>query len=166
MSPREETGERLSEKRFRAVGWLMQRITGLGLVLFLGLHFLLQHLPNGFLATAEEYNRMLQQGEVLMQQESQSPKGAWAPKEALPGEHVITYSKVVERLQSPLWKVIDISLLLLALSHGMQGLSKVLGDYVARVRLRRTLVALGWIAAALLAWEGIRVILAAGMNIG
>lgn len=165
MTPPEETGGRLSEKRFRAVGWLMQRITGLGLVLFLGLHFWLQHMPNGFLATAEEYNLMLQQREMLTQG-GQDPTGAWTAKEALPGEHVITYGKVVERLRSPLWKVIDITLLLLALSHGMQGLGRVLGDIIIRARLRRIFVGLGWAVAALLAWQGIRVIMIAGMNTG
>lgn len=147
--------------RFRALGWLTQRLTGIGLLLFLGFHFWLQHMPNGFLATAEEYNELLK---VL---------GAGRPefrdavtngvlKEALPEEYVITYSKVIERLQAPLWKIVDIILLLLALSHGMQGLGRVIGDFTRRVFLRKALVTLGWAGAAVLAWQGIVTVMSVG----
>ena len=148
---------------FRAFGWLMQRVTGVGLLLLLGLHFWLQHMPNGFLATAEEYNALFRQFGVSGGELADAVAGGTL-KEALPGEHVIIYSKVLERLQSPLWKMIDIALLLLALSHGMQGLGRVVGDYIQSVPVRKVAVALGWVAASLLAWQGIATIMAVGTN--
>lgn len=155
--------ENQSPERFRASGWLMQRLTGIGLLFFLGLHFWLQHMPNGFLATAEEYNA------ILRQLGAEGPEFADAIadgtlKEALPGEHVITYSKVLERLRYPLWKIIDIALLLLALLHGVQGFGKVLGDYIQRAPLRKAAVAVGWAAAAFLALQGVMAIMAVGTN--
>ncbi len=148
---------------FRALGWLMQRVTGFGLLLLLALHLWLQHMPNGFLATAEEYNALLKDL-VTTTPEYADALAAGTLKEALPEEHVITYESVLERLRSPVWKTIDIALLVLALSHGAQGVSKVIGDYVQRVRLRKTVVTVVWIAAALLAILGTTVILSVGMN--
>ncbi len=148
---------------FRAVGWLMQRLTGIGLLVLLALHFWLQHMPNGFLATAEEYNLILKDlGEAGPDFADALASGML--KEALPGEHVITYEKVLERLRSPVWKTIDIALLVLALSHGAQGFSRVIGDYVQRVRLRKAAVAVVWITTTLLAILGTTVILSVGVN--
>lgn len=149
--------------RFRAFGWLMQRLTGIGLLLFLGLHFWLQHMPNGFLATAEEYNAILRELGATGP-EFADAIAAGTLKEALPGEHVITYGKVLERLRSPLWKMIDITLLLLSLSHGMQGVGRVLGDYIQHVSLRKAAVTIGWAATAFLAMQGIMAIMAVGTN--
>jgi len=149
--------------RAKAVVWLMQRVTGIGLVLFLVLHFWVQHMPTGFLANAGEYN------EILKTLSEASPEAVDAIadgkiKAALPGEHVITYSKVLERLRSPLWKIIDILLLLFALLHGMLGLMNVLGDYMKRVQLRKTVLFFCWAVTLFLAGQGINVIMAVGMK--
>jgi succinate dehydrogenase / fumarate reductase membrane anchor subunit len=151
------------QDRFRAFGWLMQRLTGIGLLVVLGLHFWMQHMPNGFLATAEEYNA------ILRELGASGPEYADALasgtlKEALPGEHVITYTKVLDRLRHPLWKIIDITLLLLSLVHGMLGFGKVLGDYIQRVPLRKGAVLAGWAAAAFLALQGVVAIMTVGTN--
>lgn len=163
MSSQNQNQETSAPVRFKAFGWLMQRITGVGLLLFLGLHFWLQHMPNGFLATAEEYNSILRElGSTGQEFADAFAKGAL--KEALPGEHVITYSKVLERLQAPLWKMIDIMLLFLALSHGMLGVSRALGDYVHNERIRKIAVAMGWTVSVLLAWQGTMAVMSVGMN--
>lgn len=163
MSSMNHRQENRSREGYRAFGWLLQRLTGIGLLLFLGLHFWLQHMPNGFLATAEEYNA------ILRELGASGPEFADAVasgtlKEALPGEHVITYSKVLDRLRYPLWKTIDIALLLLSLIHGMQGFSRVLGDYIQRDPLRRAAVLAGWVAAVFLASQGVMAIMAVGTN--
>ncbi|MBC8524883.1 MAG: succinate dehydrogenase hydrophobic membrane anchor subunit [Chlorobium phaeobacteroides] len=149
--------------RSKAFVWLMQRVTGVGLVLFLVLHFWVQHMPTGFLATAGEYSEILK----TLSEASPEVVDAIADgkiKEALPGEHVITYSKVLERLRTPLWRIIDILLLLFALLHGMLGLMNVLGDYMKRVRLRKAVVFCCWAVTLFLAGQGIVVIMAVGMK--
>ncbi len=149
--------------RTRAFEWLLQRITGVGLVLFLVLHFWVQHMPSGFLATAGEYNEMI--GTYGLHDEAfQSAVAAGKIKEALPDEHVITHSKVIERLNSPVWKAITIMLLLFTLLHGMLGLGKVLGDFIQRAPLKKALVACGWAAALLLAGQGIATVMAVAVN--
>ncbi len=149
--------------RFRRFVWLMQRITGVGLVLLLVLHFWVQHMPTGFLATAEEYNQ------IITSLEQSDPAFARAIaegkiREALPGEHVITYDKVLERLRTPLWKIIDILLLVFALVHGMYGLGNVLGDYMKNPALRKIVVTGCWVVTVFLAVQGVDVIMAVGMN--
>lgn len=149
--------------RFGTFVWLMQRITGVGLVLFLVLHFWVQHMPTGFLATAEEYN------EIITSLEETGPEFAHAIaegkiREALPGEHVITYGKVLERLRTPLWKIIDILLLFFALVHGMYGLSNVLGDYMKNPSLRKIVVMCCWGVTLFLAVQGTSVIMTVGTN--
>ena len=161
MNSLNEQQESRQLTRFRAFGWLTQRLTGIGLLLFLGFHFWLQHMPNGFLATAEEYNEMLN----LLGAggpEFSNARANGVLKEALPEEHVITYSKVIERLRAPLWKIVDIILLLLALSHGMQGLGRVMGDFIRKAPLRKAVVMLGWAGAAVLAWQGIVTVMSVG----
>ncbi len=147
--------------RTRAVGWLLQRLTGVGLVLFLALHFWVQHMPTGFLATAEEYRTIMRElGEA-----DPGFAGAVAEgkiKEALPGEHVITSRKVLERLQNPLWKTVDILLLLFAVMHGMNGLNNVLGDYIQRPLARNIVLVSCWAAALLLSLQGLVSIMEVG----
>ncbi|ACF47257.1 MAG: succinate dehydrogenase hydrophobic membrane anchor subunit [Prosthecochloris sp.] len=147
--------------KIEAFGWVMQRFTGLGLVLFLALHFWVQHMPNGYLATATEYN------DIVAEFATKSPEYAEAIadghiKEALPEEHVITYSSVAARLANPLWKAIDIMLLLFALAHGLNGLNNVLVDYVQRAALRKALFAGSLAVCLFLSVQGIASILAAG----
>lgn len=149
--------------RSKALGWMMQRITGAALVLFLGLHFWVQHMPTGFLATAEEYSEILRRlGETGPEFADAIAEGKI--REALPGEHVITYDKVLERLRTPLWKLIDIMLLLFSLVHGMLGVVNVLGDYIRHSFLRKAAVTCGWTAVLFLAAQGIASIMAVGMN--
>lgn len=153
----------VGSSRSEVFGWLMQRITGIGLVLFLMLHFWVQHMPTGFLATAAEYS------EILKGLGEKGPEFAGAIaegkiREALPGEHVITYSKVLERLQAPLWKMIDIMLLFFALLHGMLGLAKVLGDYIQRSSLRKAAVICCWAVTLFLAAQGTVSVMTVGMN--
>jgi len=147
--------------RTRAFGWLAQRLTGLGLVLFLALHFWVQHMPAGFLDTAEEYL------------ESTSELAATEPgfaeaiaegkiKPALQGEHVISSRKVQERLANPLWMFVDVMLLLFAVMHGMNGLNNVLEDYVQRPMHRKIVLVSCWAAVLLLSVQGVVSILAVG----
>jgi len=147
--------------RANAVRWVLQRVTGLGLVLFLALHFWVQHMPNGYLATAEEYNRIVTEfagkGQGFV---DAVEKGAI--RKALPGEHVITYSKVVERLQNPWWKAIDIMLQLFGIMHALNGLNNVLTDYISRSALRSWLMVGAVLGSLWLSYTGIVSILAAG----
>jgi len=122
--------------RIRAAGWLWQRLTGVGLVLFLALHFWVQHMPTGFLATAEEYAGIMREFGMADQRYVDAIADG-AIREALPEEHVITYDKVTERLANPLWKGIDIMLLVFAALHGMNGLYNVMGDYLRSSGARR-----------------------------
>ncbi len=147
--------------RTRAFGWLAQRFTGAGLVLFLAMHFWVQHMPTGFLATAEEYL------DITSELAAAEPGFAEAIaegkiKQALPGEHVITFRKVQQRLANPLWKFIDVMLLLFAVMHGMNGLNNVLEDYVHRPMHRVIVRVSCWTAALLLSAQGVVSILAVG----
>ena len=154
---------RVDSFRSGGIGWLMQRITGIGLVLFLMLHFWVQHMPTGFLATAAEYSEILK-GLGEMGPEFTDAIAEGKIREALPGEHVITYSKVLERLQNPLWKMIDIMLLLFALLHGMLGRAKVLGDYIQRSSMRKVAVICCWAVTLFLAVQGTVSVMTVGMN--
>jgi succinate dehydrogenase / fumarate reductase membrane anchor subunit len=50
------------------------------------------------------------------------------------------YDFVANRWDNPLWRIFDWLLLALALSHGLNGLRWIVGDYVRRPRLRRLLL--------------------------
>ncbi|ANT65994.1 succinate dehydrogenase hydrophobic membrane anchor subunit [Prosthecochloris sp. CIB 2401] len=115
--------------RARAAGWLWQRLTGVGLVLFLALHFWVQHMPTGFLATAEEYAVIMSEFAAADQRYVEAIAEGKI-RDALPAEHVITYDKVSQRLANPLWKGIDVMLLVFAALHGVNGLYNVMGDYL------------------------------------
>lgn len=147
-----------------AAGWLMQRITGAGLVLFLALHLWVQHMPNGFLATADEYNRIVAEfadrGPVY-----EEALASGHLREALDGEHVITYSKVAARLQNPWWKAINIMLLLFGVAHGLNGVHNVLRDYVHRGRLRLIVMGFASLGAVWVSVVGIRSLLAVGSGL-
>lgn len=68
----------------------------------------------------------------------------------------LTYEIVVARVSNPVWQVIDISFLLVALYHGLSGLRGIIFDYgpfgkwaVGGINLALTLVGIAW------AWWGI-----------
>lgn len=52
------------------------------------------------------------------------------------------YDFVADRWNNPLWRLFDWALLALALSHGLNGLRWIIGDYVRRPGLRRLILAL------------------------
>ncbi len=52
------------------------------------------------------------------------------------------YDFVADRWRNPLWRIFDWLLLALALSHGLNGLRWIIGDYVRRPRLRRLVLVL------------------------
>ncbi len=63
------------------------------------------------------------------------------------------YDFVAERWHNPAWRVFDWMLLVLALSHGLNGLRWIVDDYVRRPRLRAaTKTALYVVSAALFGW--------------
>lgn len=155
--------QRIYSSRSGQLGWLMRRITGVGLLFFVGLHFWIQHMPNGFLATAEEYNEIIKGFEKITPEFADAiAKGKI--REALPGEHVITYDKVFERLRTPLWKTVDITLLLFALLHGMLGMANVLGDYIQNASLRKVAMIFCWAVILFLATQGIVTVMTVGTN--
>ncbi|MEK6777491.1 MAG: succinate dehydrogenase, hydrophobic membrane anchor protein [bacterium] len=55
-------------------------------------------------------------------------------------EGFVTYDKVAARLASPSWKVMDISFLVLAVFHAMNGLWTVVLEYVHTQRAQRQLL--------------------------
>jgi len=48
----------------------------------------------------------------------------------------VNYNRVVARLSTPFWKVIDLTFLTLALTHGLYGLWLIAGDYLNRSWMR------------------------------
>jgi succinate dehydrogenase / fumarate reductase membrane anchor subunit len=60
---------------------------------------------------------------------------------------------VRRRWDNPLWRVFDWSLLALALAHGLNGLRRIIDDYVRRRRVRTaTLAAVIVVSGALFLW--------------
>ena len=71
-------------------------------------------------------------------------------------EGKLTYEVVVSRLSNPVWQIIDISFLLVALYHGLAGLRNIVLDYgpwqkrtVAAMNIALVAVGIVW------AWWGI-----------
>jgi succinate dehydrogenase / fumarate reductase, membrane anchor subunit len=64
-----------------------------------------------------------------------------------PAHGEITYDSVMQRLQHPAWKTIDLSFLIFGLYHGVNGVLIVVHDYIHREGLRLAIVASLWIAA-------------------
>jgi succinate dehydrogenase / fumarate reductase membrane anchor subunit len=56
--------------------------------------------------------------------------------------HGLPWSQVAERLSNPYWKVLEITFLVVALYHGLNGLYAVIQDYVKRPGWRLTLFGL------------------------
>lgn len=76
-----------------AILWFSQRLTGVVLVLLLGLHFAIQH----FLDT--------------------------------PSSGVLDYATVTSRFANPWYKTLDLVFVVLALSHGLNGVWMVTEDF-------------------------------------
>ena len=55
-------------------------------------------------------------------------------------EGFVTYDKVAARLASPSWKILDISFLVVAVFHGINGLWTVVLEYVQTQRAQRLLL--------------------------
>lgn len=82
--------------------WLLQRVSGIGLLVLLTAHIVVAHLFN--IAEVEEG--------------------------ALPG--LVVFSDVAQRLERPVYWIIDLLLLGFALYHGLNGVRNVLLDYGLR----------------------------------
>lgn len=104
-----------------ALRWLLQRVTGIALVLFLLAHFVVTHYYPG--------------GDV-------------------------TYQKVALRLADPYWKLFNLSFLVLALYHGVNGAWTILEDYLKTGWHRVTLLGIILFGALLLLVLGTLTILA------
>lgn len=48
----------------------------------------------------------------------------------------ISYTEVAKRLATPFWKTIDISFLILALFHAINGLKMIIDDYIHNSQIR------------------------------
>jgi succinate dehydrogenase / fumarate reductase membrane anchor subunit len=57
----------------------------------------------------------------------------------------VTFAIVAQRLATPLWKMIDLTFLVLAIVHGFRGFLMLINDYVHQHNLRLVLVALVWV---------------------
>jgi succinate dehydrogenase hydrophobic anchor subunit len=75
-----------------------------------------------------------------------------------PGE--INFDNVIERLDDPLWKAIDIAFLFFVLMHALTGAYMVLTDVERFDRFKRTLAGVSIIAGVLLFIYGTQTILA------
>jgi succinate dehydrogenase / fumarate reductase membrane anchor subunit len=65
-----------------------------------------------------------------------------------PAEHgEITFRTVMERLNSPVWKTIDLLFLVCALYHGMNGLIMNVHDYVHHKQWRMAVIGTLWVVA-------------------
>ena len=64
-----------------------------------------------------------------------------------PAHGEITFESVMQRLQHPAWKTIDLSFLIFALYHGMNGVFMVVHDYVHSNGLRILITAILWVVA-------------------
>ena len=69
-------------------------------------------------------------------------------------EGEVTFQIVAQRLSTPIWKMIDLSFLVLAIIHGFNGFIMVIHDYVHHHNLRLALVGLVWVVGILVAVLG------------
>ncbi len=88
--------------------WMLQRVSGVALVVLLFLHFFVLHYAT---------------------------------------EGPVTYDKVMARLTSPAWKVIDITFVVFALYHAVNGFRAIIDDFVHRPLLKLILVGSLWVTA-------------------
>ncbi|HZQ44841.1 MAG TPA: hypothetical protein VFA99_16415 [Acidobacteriaceae bacterium] len=70
-------------------------------------------------------------------------------KELLRGD--LTYAAILTRIRNPIWQAIDISFLLIALYHGLNGFYNILLDY-GKIGPRAANVALTLIVVVGIAW--------------
>jgi len=64
--------------------------------------------------------------------------------------HGLPYDQVMARLASPYWKALEISFLVFALYHGLNGLYAIIQDYVRRPGWRLTIFGLACCAGLVL----------------
>ncbi len=62
----------------------------------------------------------------------------------------ITYETVMQRLQHPIWRTVDLLFLLFGLYHGMNGIMMIIHDYLHRTVPRMILVGALWVAVLFL----------------
>jgi succinate dehydrogenase / fumarate reductase membrane anchor subunit len=62
-------------------------------------------------------------------------------------EGPVTYAKVMARLTSPAWKAIDLSFLVFAAYHAMNGFRTIIDDFVRGPALRSALVGALWLCS-------------------
>ncbi len=71
------------------------------------------------------------------------------------GIHAINFAFVAGKWADPFWQVWDVTMLVLALIHGTNGMRTLVNDYAEREWIRRTLVWLLWITCVTLIVVGI-----------
>lgn len=77
----------------------------------------------------------------------------WVLHYANDGE--VTFQIVAQRLATPLWKTIDLTFLVLAIIHGLNGFIMIIHDYIHAHNLRLLLVSLLWMAGIVIGILGI-----------
>jgi succinate dehydrogenase / fumarate reductase membrane anchor subunit len=70
----------------------------------------------------------------------------------------MTFDVIAERWQNPFWRIFDLSLLVFAMAHGMNGLRTVIDDYVHRPAANTTIKWLAYVVAAILVLMGAQII--------
>jgi len=63
-----------------------------------------------------------------------------------PSHGNITYETVMQRLQNPAWRTVDLLFLVFGLYHGMNGIIIVINDYIRNSGVRTLLVGVLWVA--------------------
>ena len=106
-----------------ALGWFLQRLTGIVLVPVLMVHLLTMH----------RYH-----------------------------EHGLKWEQVTGLMANPYWKVLEITFLVAALYHGLNGVYAIFQDYVKHPALRLTLFSLVVLAAVVFLVFGIVTVLSIG----
>ena len=66
------------------------------------------------------------------------------------GVHALNFAFVAGKFATPFWQWWDVIMLWLAFIHGANGMRTIINDYVLNAGVRKTLVAVVWIAAAVM----------------
>lgn len=66
------------------------------------------------------------------------------------GVHALNFAFVAGKFATPFWQWWDVLMLWLAFIHGANGMRTIVNDYVLNRTVRKTLVAVIWIAAAVM----------------
>jgi succinate dehydrogenase hydrophobic anchor subunit len=97
----------------------LQRISAVGLVVFLFLHIIVMHYP---------------------------------PRE-------LNYSNILDQMENPLWKGIEISFLFFVMVHALTGVYGVLTDYDFLARYKKVIAALFFLAGSVAVYWGATTVL-------